>query len=153
MERRRKRWAFRTVKRFAKQRSRSFLRRRSQTARIPRRVGLKCAGWQRIGPSVLWTQTLVNEAQIACALERYRLAHGEYPAALDTLVPQFIQKLPRDIINGEPLIYRRTDDGSFILYSVGWNETDDGGQIALPKGDVKQLTIGDWVWKNSISEF
>jgi hypothetical protein len=110
-------------------------------------------GWQRIGSSVLRTQTLVNEAQIACALERYRLAHGEYPGELATLVPQFIEKLPRDIINGQPLIYLRTADGSFILYSVGWNETDDGGQTVPAKGDPKQLTLGDWVWRNSMSEF
>jgi hypothetical protein len=111
------------------------------------------AGWQRIGPAVLRTQTLSNEAQIACALERYRLARGDYPAELGALVPQFIEKLPRDLINGQPLIYRRTEDGSFLLYSVGWNETDDGGKIMAPNGDPKQLTSGDWVWKNSISEF
>ena len=75
-------------------------------------------------------QTLVNEAQIACALERYRLAHGEYPETLDALVPQFIEKLPHDIIGGQPLHYRRTADGKFLLYSVGWNETDDGGQAS-----------------------
>ena len=48
-------------------------------------------------------QTMVNEAQIVCALERYRLAHGEYPETLDALVPQFIEKLPHDIIGGQPL--------------------------------------------------
>jgi hypothetical protein len=104
-------------------------------------------------PALLRTQTLANEAQIACALERYRLAHGEYPETLDALVSQFIEKLPRDIINGEPLHYRRIEDGSFLLYSVGWNETDDGGQIVLPRGDPQKATIGDWVWKNSMSEF
>lgn len=45
----------------------------------------------------------------------------------DALAPQFIIKLPHDVINGQPLKYRRTDDGSFILYSMGWNEKDDGG--------------------------
>lgn len=96
-------------------------------------------------------QTLVNEAQIACALERYRLAHGEYPDTLDALVPQFIEKLPHDIIGGppsqssgaasQPLHYRRTADGKFLLYSIGWNETDDGG-MASDKMDQ------GWVWKN-----
>ena len=86
-------------------------------------------------------QTLVNEAQIACALERYRLAHGDYPETLDALAPQFIEKLPHDIIGGQPLHYRRTDDGRFSLYSVGWNETDDGGQVSDDR------TKGDWVWQ------
>ncbi len=98
-------------------------------------------------PLLLRTQTLVNEGQIACALERYRLARGFYPATPDTLVPQFIEKLPRDIINGEPLIYRRVGDG-FLLYSVGWNETDDGGKVVMAEGLQVNMTEGDWVWKS-----
>ncbi|MBW8864331.1 MAG: hypothetical protein JF609_05290, partial [Verrucomicrobia bacterium] len=74
-------------------------------------------------------QGQVDLARVACALERYHLAHGEYPSSLDTLAPQFIEKIPHDIINGQPLHYRRTDDAKYVLYSVGWNETDDGGQV------------------------
>jgi hypothetical protein len=92
-------------------------------------------------------QTLVNECQIACALERYRLAHGEYPETLDALVPQFIEKLPHDIIGGEHLRYRRTGAGKFLLYSVGWNETDDGGQVVLTKDGSVDREKGDWVWQ------
>jgi len=103
------------------------------------------------------TQTLANEAQIVCALERYRLVHGEYPETLDALTPQFIHKLPHDIIGGppaqgsgsasQPLHYRRTAGGQFILYSVGWNETDDGGQD-VSATSPNDFTQGDWVWKN-----
>jgi hypothetical protein len=94
-------------------------------------------------------QTLVNEAQIVCALERYHLAHGEYPASLDALAPQFIETIPHDIIGGQPLHYRRTDDGKFLLYSVGWNETDDGGvDSSQIKSDKGYYAEGDWVWKN-----
>jgi len=88
-------------------------------------------------------QTMVNEAQIVCALERYRLAHGGYPGTLDALLPQFIETLPHDIIGGDPLIYRPTADGKFLLYSIGWNEKDDGG-----KSGGTDFTKGDWVWKN-----
>jgi hypothetical protein len=95
-------------------------------------------------------QSQVDLARVACALERYRLAHGEYPEMLDTLVPQFIGKLPHDIINGQPLHYRRTEDGNFVLYSVGLNETDDGGQIVLTKGGSVDLEKGDWVWQYPI---
>lgn len=90
-----------------------------------------------------YTQTLANEAQIACALERYRLAHGNYPETLDELSPQFIAQVPHDIIGGQPLHYRRTDDGKFLLYSVGWNETDDGGE----PGTLTDVKKGDWVWQ------
>jgi hypothetical protein len=93
-------------------------------------------------------QAAVDLARVACALERHRLAHGQYPERLDALVPQFIPKLPHDIINGQPLNYRRNADGTFVLYSVGWNETDDGGRTVLTKNDrTLDWKQGDWVWQ------
>ena len=100
-------------------------------------------------------QNAVNMARVAIALERYRLAHGEYPGSLDALTPQFMEKIPHDIINGQPLQYRRTDDGQFVLYSVGWNETDDGGVVVFknssnPRDEWKSavdMNEGDWVWR------
>ena len=92
-------------------------------------------------------QSSIDLARIACALERYRLAHGEYPETLDALMPQFIEKLPHDIIGGQPLHYRRTADGKFLLYSIGWNETDDGGQVALKKDGSEDREKGDCVWQ------
>ena len=93
-------------------------------------------------------QTSINEVQIVCSLERYHLAHGDYPESLDALMPQFIEKLPHDIIGGQPLQYRRIDAGKFLLYSVGWNETDDGGQAAFNKDGSEDMAKGDWVWRN-----
>ncbi len=92
-------------------------------------------------------QASIDLSRVAIALERYRLAHGEFPETLDVLSPQFIAQIPHDIINGQPLHYRRTDDGNFILYSVGWNETDDGGQVVLTKNGSIDRTKGDWVWQ------
>ncbi|HEV2456323.1 MAG TPA: hypothetical protein VGY98_18815 [Verrucomicrobiae bacterium] len=105
--------------------------------------------WNKAWQTTAHSQTLVNEAQIACALERYRLVHGEYPETLDDLAPHFIQSIPHDIIGGQPLHYRRTGSGKFLLYSVGWNETDDGGSVVLlgKNGNI-DYSKGDWVWKN-----
>ena len=88
-------------------------------------------------------QTTADQAALACALERCRLAHGQYPDQLDALTPQFISRQPHDVITGQPYKYRRTDDGQFILYSVGWNEKDDGG---VPGKTLFDQTQGDWVW-------
>lgn len=90
-------------------------------------------------------QALVDEAMLACALERHRLAAGEYPEALEKLVPRYIEKLPHDLITGEPLKYRRTADGGFILYSVGWNQQDDGGRP--PSSEGQPFADGDWVFR------
>jgi hypothetical protein len=92
-------------------------------------------------------QSSIDLARVACALERYWLAHGEYPETLDALAPQFIAQVPHDIINGQPLHYRREANGQFILYSVGWNEKDDGGQVVLRKGGALDRDNGDWVWR------
>jgi hypothetical protein len=93
-------------------------------------------------------QTSADLARVACALERHRLAHGQYPETLEVLAPALIPKLPHDVISGQPLKYRRTDDGSFVLYSIGWNEKDDGGTVVFNKdkrnSNWKQ---GDWVWQ------
>lgn len=94
-------------------------------------------------------QSAVNLARVAVALERHRLAHGRYPESLDALAPTFVAKLPPDVITGQPLKYRRGADGSFVLYSVGWNETDDGGTVVMGKGKTPTIDQdqGDWVWR------
>ena len=94
-----------------------------------------------------YAQESVNLARTAIALERYRLAHGVLPETLDALTPQFIGQVPHDIINGQPLHYLRTADGQFVLYSVGWNETDDDGEVGLTKGGAVDVNTGDWVWR------
>lgn len=91
-------------------------------------------------------QTLANEALIACALERYRLAHGDLPEKLDSLLPEFLERIPSDLINGTPLRYHRKDPDHFLLYSVGWNETDDRGVAVHNSNGYLTLDQGDWPW-------
>ena len=83
------------------------------------------------------------------AAERYRKARGQYSDSLEDLAPQFIEQLPVDAINGGPMKYRRTNAGKFVLYSVGWNQTDDGGTPALTRDSAAKpdFTRGDWVWR------
>jgi hypothetical protein len=101
------------------------------------------------GKKFAYAQAFTDLARVAIALERYRLANGQYPESLDMLTPQFISDLPHDVINGQPLKYRREANGQFVLYSVGWNETDDGGMVVLNKGSAPGVDFdqGDWVWR------
>lgn len=105
--------------------------------------------WGNTAKKFAFAQSSANLARVAIALERYRLAHGEYPDSLDALAPQFMQKVPHDIIGGGPLHYRLNSDGQFVLYSIGWNETDDGGVIVFNKGSTPTVNRdeGDWVWR------
>ena len=91
-----------------------------------------------------FTQTLTDHTRIACALERHRLARGEYPEALAKVAPEFLPALPADVLTGESLRYRRTDAGRFVLYSVGLNLQDDGGTTGGRSSSNDQL---DWVWE------
>jgi hypothetical protein len=76
-------------------------------------------------------QTWADHSVIACALERFRLAHGHYPDSLDPLCPRYCSRIPRDVVNGEPTHYRLFSDGSYRLYSIGANGKDDGGENRL----------------------
>jgi hypothetical protein len=97
------------------------------------------------------TQVAIDEAVVACALERFRLRTGQFPNALDALVPDYLPAIPHDVIGGAPLRYRRESDGNYLLYSVGWNEVDDGGVI-VPKSaehPSRDNEKGDWVWPST----
>ena len=97
--------------------------------------------FSKAGQTLAHNQTLANEAMVACGLERYRLTNGRYPETLESLVPQYLERVPHDIIGGKGLKYRRTGEQQFVLYSVGWNQRDDGG---VPG---KAMADGDWVWE------
>jgi hypothetical protein len=68
----------------------------------------------------------------AIALERYRVRHGAYPGTLALLTPEILTAVPLDFMDGQPLRYRLTGDGHFLLYSVGLDGVDDGGKMPSP---------------------
>ncbi len=98
-----------------------------------------------------YTQMAVNQAMLACALERHRLVMGAFPETLDLLAPRFLTVVPRDL-DTQPLKYRRAADGQFIIYSTGWNGKDDGGQRGPPKHTYDSFAYpvsgeDDWTWR------
>jgi hypothetical protein len=90
-------------------------------------------------------QTAINEALVACALERYRLVHKQYPPTMEALAPQFITRVPHDIVNGQPLSYQLTPDGRFVLSSVGWDDPRFGSPL---KNSARPWdAMGNWAWR------
>lgn len=75
----------------------------------------------------------------ALALELYKRQNNTYPDTLASLPPKYISKLPHDPIGGSELKYRKTED-SYLLYSIAWNNKDDGGQRGKTFEDL------DFVW-------
>jgi hypothetical protein len=70
--------------------------------------------------------TMLELTRLAAALAVYRAEHGAYPASIDELRPQVIERLPVDALSGKVFIYKRQAEG-FLLYGVGANGADDGG--------------------------
>jgi hypothetical protein len=94
-------------------------------------------------------QVSLDEALIACALERWRLLHAAYPQQLASLTPDYMGEIPCDPITGQRYEYHLSNANSYLLYSVGWNGHDDGGvpSPAINRDLEQNLSEGDWVWK------
>ncbi len=102
----------------------------------------------KAGNKFVYAQAELDLARVAIALERFRLANGRYPEKLAELETNFILRLPHDVMSGQPLKYLRNADGSFLLYSIGLNGTDEGGTVGLNKnGTSVNVEQGDWVWR------
>ena len=99
------------------------------------------------------TQAFVDEATVACALERYYSENHNYPEKLAELVPAWIERVPPDVIDGAPIRYQRTPPGSYRLWEVGWNGTDEGGKTAMGPGTTAKPDAreGDWVWQYNLA--
>lgn len=88
-------------------------------------------------------QTHMRQLTILCALARYRNDHGALPASLKQLIPDYLNVIPHDIMDGKPMRYRRTDEGGCILWSIGANRFDEGGTRG--KGRIPSAKQPDWV--------
>ena len=65
---------------------------------------------------------------VAIMVERYRRTHGRLPETLADLVPEYVRSLPVDPFTGKDLLYRH-DERSYVVYSVGEDQTDSGGAV------------------------
>lgn len=84
----------------------------------------------------------------ALAFERYRIKTGQPPATLEELVPEFLESMPIDPFDGQPLRYRRSEKG-YVVYSISENLQDEGGvRNAQDKTSRnRSARSGDWVFE------
>ena len=102
-----------------------------------------CRSFEAAFKKHLAQNTRMQEARIACALERFRHANGAFPEKLDQLVPDFVEALPEDPFDQKPLRYRRNADGGYDVWSIGPDRRDDGGGADLTK-EEQQPNIWNW---------
>jgi hypothetical protein len=97
-------------------------------------------------PTYLLKTALAESARrltvTAIALKRYHLQNGVYPVTLDDLVPAFLPAVPADFMDGKPLRYKLRPDGDFLLYSVGEDGQDNGGD---PTPVPPATSINNWL--------
>jgi hypothetical protein len=96
-------------------------------------------------------------AVAAIALKRFELKHGKWPETLGELVQEFISTVPIDPYDGKPLRYHANSDGTFLLYAVGDDGVDDGGDPTTAAISSASLfwqndKARDWVWPQQATE-
>jgi hypothetical protein len=102
---------------------------RSQKDPEPRTLlGLMCLP---TGFSALYTRCAERDAlleglRVEIAVARHRAAEGRLPASLQALTPKYMDAMPPDPFDGQPLRYARRGS-DYVLYSVGPNGKDEGG--------------------------
>jgi hypothetical protein len=120
----------------------------SHTWNLPSMFGRDSLGtFARTLTNSVYFQVLLDQAAIACVLERTRLSAGSYPASLDGLTLADGRLLPPDACTGQPMHYRQTTDGRYVLWSVGSDGRDDNASRGA--SSVQPMAadyVGDWVW-------
>jgi hypothetical protein len=101
--------------------------------------------------SVLRVASVETERRLAItaiAMGRYQQKHGAAPARLRDLVPEFLNGVPLDCMSGKELCYRLKPGAGFVLYSVGEDGKDDGGDSgpSAPEKKPGLWTGRDAVW-------
>lgn len=94
----------------------------------------------------------------AIALKRFQLKHGSWPQSLSKLTPEFFASVPIDPYDGKSLRYHVNEDGSFLLYCVGEDGVDNGGDPNFLPGVTstslywQSPKARDWVWPQPATE-
>jgi len=68
--------------------------------------------------------TYVAATRILLAIKAYKLEKGKLPATLAELVPEYLDSVPLDDYDGQPMRYNAAKK---VVYSVGKDLKDDGG--------------------------
>ena len=86
---------------------------------------------------MVWNERARQAAlEVTLAAQMYRRDKGEFPESLDQLVPEYLETVPLDPcdLNGGRLRYRRNDPNKAIVWSIGRDGNDDGGEVVVQNG-------------------
>ena len=76
--------------------------------------------------------TYMERVKVVLAVAGYKKDNGRFPENLEVLVPEYFPSVPKDCFSFSPIQYEviKNDDAedSVLIYSVGKNGVDEGGQ-------------------------
>jgi hypothetical protein len=84
-------------------------------------------------------------AVAANAVERFRLSHGRWPDGLEDVIPAYLSKIPIDPFDGQPLRFRRLQDG-VLIYTVGKDVKFYAHQRVRSKPGAPDVDLGFQLW-------
>lgn len=95
----------------------------------------------------LHCQSIGRERAMCAALacERYRLKHGDWPADLAALAPEFLDAVPVDPFDDQPIRYAQIPEG-IKVWTIGEDMTDNGGDVKRLERQSSSNRPTDWGW-------
>ena len=98
-------------------------------------------------------QATAEIVRTAIALKRYELRHGKLPCSLQALVPEFLAEHPVDYMDGKLLRYCLDSESAFLLYAIGVDGKDGGGDASNSTGGhiLNYQNTCDIVWPQPAS--
>jgi hypothetical protein len=80
-------------------------------------------------------------AKVTVEAERFRIDRGALPTSLEELVPDYLDSVPIDPFDESPIRMKATEQG-MIIYSIGDNIFDDGGEVATTPQNNRAPDVG-----------
>jgi hypothetical protein len=98
----------------------------------------------------LSTSQVRSQAELRCtiaalAAERHRRAHGSWPPSLAALVPDYLETVPLDPYDGQPMRFRQLFDG-VVIYSIGPDRQDHDGKLDHVNPGANGTDVGVQLW-------
>ncbi|MDH5202341.1 MAG: hypothetical protein OEW69_03655 [Nitrospirota bacterium] len=96
-------------------------------------------------------EAMFDTARVGIACKIYKNIHGDFPEDLAELAPEILGEVPVDPFTGNHLTYKKQDSG-IIVYSIGSNLKDDGGNGTWQITSIVMEKPDDWAWKEVIKK-
>ncbi len=90
--------------------------------------------------SVWGARTRLDAAMTSLALREYRRRNGQYPPDLQTLIPEYLHRLPIDTADMQPLRYSPTQEG-YLLCSGGSDTQEEQPAFQQQRGPCSQMVF------------